>query len=74
MLTEFFRPADVVTPRITETTFAVEKKVTERASLFGIRWRLPREFQFEPTSKFGRIVSLEPNATGRFPRRVWSQS
>src|ERR1700719_3667530 len=34
MLTEFFRPSDVVTPRITETTFAVEKKVTERASLF----------------------------------------
>jgi Putative MetA-pathway of phenol degradation len=32
MLTEFLRPADVVTPRITETTFAVEKKVTERAS------------------------------------------
>jgi hypothetical protein len=26
MLTEFFRPADVVTPRITETTFAVEKR------------------------------------------------
>jgi hypothetical protein len=34
MLTEFFRPADVVTPRITEATFVVEKKVTERASLF----------------------------------------
>jgi hypothetical protein len=34
MLTEFFRPADVVTPRITETTFAIEKKVTEKASLF----------------------------------------
>jgi hypothetical protein len=34
MLTEFFRPADVVTPRITETTFSIEKKVTERASLF----------------------------------------
>jgi hypothetical protein len=34
MLTEFFHPSDVVTPRITETTFVVEKKVTERASLF----------------------------------------
>jgi hypothetical protein len=34
MLTEFFRPADVVTPRITEATFVVEKTVTERASLF----------------------------------------
>lgn len=34
MLTEFFRPSDVVTPRITETTFVVEKKVTEKASLF----------------------------------------
>jgi len=34
MLTEFFRPAELTTKRITETTFAVEKKVTERASLF----------------------------------------
>jgi Putative MetA-pathway of phenol degradation len=34
MLTEFFRPADVVTPGITEATFSIEKKVTERASLF----------------------------------------
>jgi Putative MetA-pathway of phenol degradation len=34
MLTEFFRPAELVTRRITETTFVVEKKVTERASLF----------------------------------------
>ena len=34
MLTEFFRPSDVITPRTTETTFAIEKKVTERASLF----------------------------------------
>jgi hypothetical protein len=34
MLTEFFRPADVVAPRIAEVTFAVEKKITERASLF----------------------------------------
>ncbi|WP_426437225.1 transporter [Bradyrhizobium genosp. P] len=34
MLTEFFRPSDVATPRITEATFAIEKKVSERASLF----------------------------------------
>ena len=34
MFTEFFRPADVATPRTTETTFAVEKQVTEKASLF----------------------------------------
>jgi hypothetical protein len=34
MLTEFFRPADVITPGITEATFSIEKKVTERASLF----------------------------------------
>jgi hypothetical protein len=34
MLTEFFRPADVVSPRVTETTFSIEKKVSERASLF----------------------------------------
>jgi hypothetical protein len=34
MLTEFFRPADVFIPRITEVTFVLEKKVTERASLF----------------------------------------
>ena len=34
MLTEFFRPSDVTTKRITETTFVIEKKVTEKASLF----------------------------------------
>jgi hypothetical protein len=34
MLTEFFRPSDPTSKRITETTFVIEKKVTERASLF----------------------------------------
>jgi hypothetical protein len=34
MLTEFFRPSDAATPAITEATFSIEKKVTERASLF----------------------------------------
>jgi hypothetical protein len=34
MLTEFIRPADVVTPAITEATFSIEKKVSEKASLF----------------------------------------
>ena len=34
MLTEFFRPADLATRRITETTFVVERKLTEKASLF----------------------------------------
>jgi hypothetical protein len=34
MLTEFFRPSDATIRRVTEATFAVEKKVTERASLF----------------------------------------
>ena len=34
MLTEFFRPSDVVAPRITEATFATEKAVTDKMSLF----------------------------------------
>jgi hypothetical protein len=34
MLTEFFRPAELTTRRITETTFVIEKKVTGKASLF----------------------------------------
>jgi hypothetical protein len=34
MLTEFFRPSDLTTKGITETTFVIEKKVTQRASLF----------------------------------------
>jgi Putative MetA-pathway of phenol degradation len=34
MLTEFFRPAELTTKRVTETTFVIERKVTERASLF----------------------------------------
>jgi Putative MetA-pathway of phenol degradation len=34
MLTEFFRPSDLVIRRTTEATFAIEKKVTEKMSLF----------------------------------------
>jgi hypothetical protein len=34
MLTEFFRPSDTATKRITEATFVIEKKVSEKASLF----------------------------------------
>jgi hypothetical protein len=34
MFTEFFRPSDPASRHITETTFAVEKKLTERFSLF----------------------------------------
>jgi hypothetical protein len=34
MFTEFFRPSDPISKRVTETTFVIEKKVTERASLF----------------------------------------
>jgi Putative MetA-pathway of phenol degradation len=34
MLTEFFRPADPTSKRITETTFVIEKKLTEKTSLF----------------------------------------
>ena len=34
MFTEFFRPADLTAKRVTETTFVVEKKLTERLSLF----------------------------------------
>jgi Putative MetA-pathway of phenol degradation len=34
MFTEFFRPSDFTTKRITETTFVLEKKLTEELSLF----------------------------------------
>jgi hypothetical protein len=34
MLTEFFRPAELITKRVTETTFSIEKKLTERTSAF----------------------------------------
>jgi Putative MetA-pathway of phenol degradation len=34
MFTEFFRPADFTSKRITETAFVIEKKLTERMSLF----------------------------------------
>jgi hypothetical protein len=34
MFTEFFHPADFTTKRITETTFVIEKKLTEKHSLF----------------------------------------
>src|SRR6202166_2656169 len=34
MFTEFFRPSDLISKRVTETTFVIEKQVTERVSLF----------------------------------------
>lgn len=34
MLTEFFRPSELITKRVTETTFSIEKKLTERTSVF----------------------------------------
>jgi hypothetical protein len=34
MFTEFIRPSDPTSKLVTETTFVIEKKVTERASLF----------------------------------------
>ncbi len=34
MFTEFFRPSDPINKRITEATFVIEKRVTDRASLF----------------------------------------
>jgi hypothetical protein len=34
MFTEFFRPVDVTSTRITETTFVIEKKLSEKMSLF----------------------------------------
>jgi hypothetical protein len=34
MFTEFFRPADFTAKRITETTFVIERKLTDRLSLF----------------------------------------
>jgi hypothetical protein len=34
MLTEFFRPSELMTKRITEATFVMERKVTPRTSLF----------------------------------------
>jgi hypothetical protein len=34
MFTEFFRPSDPTSKQVTETTFAIEKQVTERVSLF----------------------------------------
>ena len=34
MFTEFFRPLDAISKRVTEATFVIEKQVTERASLF----------------------------------------
>ena len=34
MFTEFFRPADLTMKRVTETTFVIERKLTEKISLF----------------------------------------
>jgi hypothetical protein len=34
MFTEFFRPSELTTKRLTETTFVIEKKLTDKFSLF----------------------------------------
>ena len=34
MFTEFFRPIDLTTKRITETTFVIEKRLTDKTSVF----------------------------------------
>ena len=34
MVTEFFRPADPISQLVTQTTFVIERKVSEKASLF----------------------------------------
>jgi hypothetical protein len=34
MFTEFFRPADFTTKHVTEATFVIEKKLTEKMSVF----------------------------------------
>jgi Putative MetA-pathway of phenol degradation len=34
MLTEFFRPSEPTSQRITEATFVIEKKITDRVNLF----------------------------------------
>jgi len=75
MFTEFFRPADFTPKRITETTFVLEKKLTEEFSLFTrICRRLSRRCRSQPAPEFWRAVSYEPNPAGRLPHCVRAQS
>ena len=75
MITEFLRPAEPATKRVTETTFAVEKKLTETFSLFTkYVGRLSGERRPDAAHQFRWALSFERNPTNRLPCRVWAQS
>ena len=77
MFTEFFRPADNTTKRVTETTFVIEKKLTEKVSVFteyvgdypegsgpSLRLNSGGEYRLTPTQQldFHFAVGLNHNA------------
>ena len=56
MFTEFFRPADYTTKQVSEATFVIEKKLTEKISVF-------TEYVGDYPEGAGPIVQLNSGAT-----------
>jgi hypothetical protein len=59
MFTEFFRPTELTTRRVTETTFVIERKMTEKLSLF-------TEYVGDYPEATGPIVLLNSGGMYRF--------
>jgi hypothetical protein len=65
MFTEFSRPSERTCKLITEVTFVIEKKVTERASLF-VEYvsEFPANGSPGQLLNSGGLYRLSPNSTG----------
>jgi hypothetical protein len=62
MFTEFFRPSDPTSKLITEATFVIEKRVTERVSLFGeYVGDYPQNGRSAQLLNWGGLYRLTPN-------------
>ena len=74
MFTEFFRPADYTTKQVSEATFVIEKKLTEKISVF-------TEYVGDYPEGAGPIVQLNSGGTYHLTRtqqldfhfRVWAK-
>jgi hypothetical protein len=67
MFTEFFRPSDPASKLITEATFVIEKRVTERVSLF-VEYvgDYPQNGSSAQLLNWGGLYRLTPNQQGDF--------
>src|ERR1700688_271283 len=72
MFTEFFRPSDPASKLITEATFVIEKRVTERVSLF-VEYvgDYPQNGSSAQLLNWGGLYRLTPNQQVDFHVALW---